>query len=408
MECISRPASKSALRHLSVTNKINTKTKINQKNQPNPRMRSGTAPLGTVERDGNLQGLGFPDLTLTIKSASLFDSEHFIYSTRMSQSQGDMFSEPPPSYEASQQSSSHYPQEQHRGDLPPYHNWQETVPDTSTFPPPPVTGYYCSGTGNASSDDAQRAHDFCDNTPLWVPVRPPPALYSSVQGSNVNLVWPQDVRRNGDLSQVTRGRWRGRTFDRNGDCLALTHLPLYFAAEDSPFVREKSKRIYFEVKLVGLRAGPATGAADSSGLAIGFAAGPYPSWRSPGWERGSLGVFSDDGCRFVNDSWGGREFTAPINVGETVGLGMDFSLPNDTLAMADAMFEGTKKCKVQVFFTRSGSPAGGWDLHEETDQESGGIEGLEGDYDLYGAIGLFGGVDFEVCFDPAGWLWRPS
>jgi hypothetical protein len=33
---------------------------------------------------------------------------------------------------------------------------------------------------------------------------------------------------------------------------------------------------------------------------------------------------------------------------------------------------------------------------------------LEGDYDLYGAIGLFGGVDFEVCFHPAGWLWKPS
>jgi hypothetical protein len=31
---------------------------------------------------------------------------------------------------------------------------------------------------------------------------------------------------------------------------------------------------------------------------------------------------------------------------------------------------------------------------------------LEGDYDLYGAIGLFGGVDFESCFDPEGWLWK--
>jgi hypothetical protein len=33
---------------------------------------------------------------------------------------------------------------------------------------------------------------------------------------------------------------------------------------------------------------------------------------------------------------------------------------------------------------------GGWDLHEEVDADSGGVEGLEGDYDLYGAIGLFG------------------
>lgn len=325
----------------------------------------------------------------------------------MTSNKSDMSNEPPPSYEASQQSFSRESPEQ-RGSLPPYHNWQEAVPDTSTFPPPPITGYYSSGSGNASSDDAQRAHDFCDNHPLWIPTRAPPALHRMVQEHKISLAWPQNFQNNGDISEVARGRWRGRTFDRNGDSLVMTQLPLYFAAEDSPFIREKRKQIYFEVKLTGLRAGPGTDSADSSGLAIGFAAGPYPYWRSPGWERGSLGVFSDDGCRFVNDSWGGRDFTAPINVGETVGLGMDFSLPDDPDAMADAMFEGRRKCKVGIFFTRNGAPAGGWDLHEETDQDSGGIEGLEGDYDLYGAVGLFGGVDFEVCFDPAGWLWRPS
>ncbi|KAJ5201573.1 uncharacterized protein N7498_006236 [Penicillium cinerascens] len=310
---------------------------------------------------------------------------------------------PPPSYEASQ-SSSRFPvdaQQQRQDDLPPYHNWQEAVPDTSTFPPPPISGYYCSGAGNASSDDAQRAHDFCDNTPLWIPERPSPAVYSSVCEYDIRPVQQSEFV--GELAPSARGRWQGRTVDRNGDCVALTHLPLYFAAEDSPFIREKRKMIYFEVKLLGLRAGPGN---DSSGFSIGFAAGPYPSWRSPGWERGSLGVFSDDGCRFVNDSWGGRDFTAPIHAGETVGLGMFFTLPENPLAMADALFEGRKKCKVEVFFTRNGQRAGGWSLHEETDEESGGIEGLEGDFDLYGAIGLFGGVDFESYFDPAAWLWR--
>ncbi|KAF7622577.1 hypothetical protein AFLA_009109 [Aspergillus flavus NRRL3357] len=55
-----------------------------------------------------------------------------------------------------------------------------------------------------------------------------------------------------------------------------------------------------------------------------------------------------------------------------------------------------KKCKVDIFFTRNGHPVGGWDLHEEIDEDAGRIEGLEGDFDLYGAIGLFGGVDFEI------------
>ncbi|KAJ5233444.1 uncharacterized protein N7469_005210 [Penicillium citrinum] len=152
--------------------------------------------------------------------------------------------------------------------------------------------------------------------------------------------------------------------------------------------------------MLGLRGGPADG---ESGFSIGFVAQPYPSWRSPGWERGSLGVCSDDGCRFVNDSWGGREFTGPVRIGETVGLGMVFDGDGDGVDE----YSKKKRCKVEVFFTRNGRNAGGWDLHEERDQDAGGVEGLEGDFDLYGAVGLFGGVDFEICFDPAGWLSKP-
>lgn len=320
----------------------------------------------------------------------------------MSQNSNSQFWGPPPSYEAAS-SSTPGQQGQGQGDPPPYHNWQEAVPDTSVFPPPPVTGYYSSGSGNASSDDAERAHDFCDHTPLWIPSQPSEAVYSSVQYHDLRPVQQREYR--GDLRLTGRGKWWGRTFDRNGDCLVLSHLPLYFAAVDSPFIRQTRKTIYFEVKLTGLRAGPGSGAADASGFAIGFAAQPYPAWRSPGWERGSLGVFSDDGCRFVNDSWGGRDFTTPVQVGETVGLGMIFSPPETSGKMKGE--KGNCPCTVEVFFTRNGQRAGGWDLHEEVDEDSGGIHGLGGDYDLYGAIGLFGGVDFESCFDPAGWLWQP-
>jgi hypothetical protein len=83
---------------------------------------------------------------------------------------------------------------------------------------------------------------------------------------------------------------------------------------------------------------------------------------------------------------------------------MEFELP-ENICSGD---KKTKRCKVHIFFTRNGCRSGGWDLHEEVDADSGGVEGLEGDYDLYGAIGLFGGVDFESCFEPAGWLWKPE
>ncbi|KAL2864875.1 SSH4 family protein [Aspergillus lucknowensis] len=286
-------------------------------------------------------------------------------------------------------------------DPPPYHNWQEAVPDTTTFPPPPVTGNYVSTTGNASSNDADRAHEFCDRFPLYHPTRPSAVVYSSVQRYDIGPVPPSEFRggisRHGD-------RWGGYTRERNGDCILLTNLPLYFASTDSPFHTEKRKTIYFEVKLVGLRAGPTS--ADASGLSIGFVAQPYPTWRSPGWERASLGIFSDDGCRFVNDSWGGKDFTGAFHTGETVGLGMTFQLPETFNAVE--VSRGTQKLDVGVFFTRNGQRAGGWDLHEEIDEEAGGVYGLEGDYDLYAAVGLFGGVDFEVCYHPEGWLFHPE
>jgi hypothetical protein len=291
------------------------------------------------------------------------------------------------------------PPDYHDADPPPYHNWQDAVPDTATLPPPPITGYLSSGTGNASGDDAERAHAFCDRAPLWRPQTPSPAVYSRVGHDDVHPVRPREF--NGELVGVGRGRWRGFATNGNGDCSIVTHLPLYFAAVDSPLATGRNKTIYFEVRLLGLGVGPGGGAEDSSGLAVGFAAQPYPAWRSPGWERGSVGVFSDDGCRFVNDSWGGRDFVAPFGEGDTIGLGMVFS--NDKGSGSGMMGPG-----VSVFFTRNGQREGEWDLHEERDEEAGSVEGLEGDFDLYAAVGLFGGVGFEVCFDRAGWLYRPA
>ncbi|PGH10160.1 hypothetical protein AJ79_05515 [Helicocarpus griseus UAMH5409] len=285
---------------------------------------------------------------------------------------------------------------------PPYHNWEAAVPDTAMFPPPPAGGYLYSNTGNASAEDAERAHDFCDNTPLWTPYMPSEAVYKAVQSSDLRPVRPQEY--NGSLDVVGRGRWKGHTRDSNGDCILLTGLPVYFPTKDSPLVTERTKTIYFEAKLLGQYRGIDD---QVSGFSIGFAAQPYPTWRSPGWERGSVGVFSDDGCRFVNDSWGGMEFTTPFKVGETVGLGMEFSLPS-TESLVKAQATGTPPTlQIKLFLTRNGQMAGSWDLHEEVDEDAGGVRGLEGDFDLYGALGLFGGVKFEVCFDRAGWLWVP-
>ncbi|KAI1933295.1 hypothetical protein LOZ12_002393 [Ophidiomyces ophidiicola] len=288
---------------------------------------------------------------------------------------------------------------------PPVHNWQ-AIPDTADLPPPPAHAYLYSNTGNALEADADRAHDFCDNTPLTRPTKPLPAVYQAAQKAYFQPVRPREYV--GALSSSGSGEWKGHTVSGNGDCIVWTDKPVYFAEEDSPLVTERQKTIYFEVQLVSLSGGTPD---QTPGFSIGYVAQPYPTWRSPGWERGSLGVFSDDGCRFINDSFGGKEFTTEFLVGETVGLGMTFhrvdEKPFKTAPRPPNADGTTSSFAVEAFLTRNGQVAGKWDLHEETDGEQGSLEGLEGDFDLHGAIGFFGGVEFKACFDPAGWKWSP-
>ena len=129
---------------------------------------------------------------------------------------------------------------------------------------------------------------------------------------------------------------------------------------------------------------------------------------------------SDDGRRFINDSYGGREFTSPFQEGETVGIGMRFS----TIGGAE------------VFLVRNGTESGSWQVDEEVDNEDvrtphqvivlfmftvqpritcisnilsrfstqaqfGGVTGLNGEKDLYAAIGIFGDVEVDVIFHPS-------
>ncbi|KAL9104309.1 MAG: hypothetical protein Q9163_000750 [Psora crenata] len=113
-----------------------------------------------------------------------------------------------------------------------------------------------------------------------------------------------------------------------------------------------------------------------------------------------------DGRRFVNDWLGGIDFTDPFKAGDTVGIGMSFSLPNQPPAYNFAPEQALLKSEVEVFFTRNGLKEGGWNLHEERDYEK-GVDGLEGLFDLYGAIGIFGGAEFRIIFKREEWLWRP-
>ena len=287
-------------------------------------------------------------------------------------------------------------------DPPPYHDWT-VIEDTALLPPPPSIGHESSPSGNASLLEAERAHEWCRVHPLVKPHYPTPPQYNSVKYGDIRLIKPLEYH--GDLLMPSTGAWSGSTVAGSKDSCLLSSFPLYFALSDSPLKTQMKKKIYFEIKIRSYGRGRGT---DESSLALGYCAMPYPSWRMPGWERGSLAVHSDDGRRYVNDSWGGKDFTSAVRAGETVGLGLEFSVPG---SRPDALSTSLSRAdlNVDVFFTRNGRMDGGWNLHEQLDaNEDLGIDGLDGSYDLYAAIGVFGGIEFDIFLNSRDWLWQPK
>ncbi|KAI9682314.1 MAG: hypothetical protein M1817_000368 [Caeruleum heppii] len=292
----------------------------------------------------------------------------------------------------------------------PYHDWA-AIPDTSLLPPPPVSGHDDSPTSNAPEAEADRATDWTRRFPLQGSRPLTVEELNAVREHNVFLCKPAEYI--GDLIPQGPGSWRGRTWAGGRDACLLTTLPVYSAPHDSPIQTGQAKKtIYFELRIHSLgKAGPTGG--ENASLALGYCAHPYPTFRMPGWQRGSLGVHADDGRRYVNDMWGGKDFTHPFQVGQTVGLGMTFSLPEHPPDYYNVVNSGggpppPPTLKTEVFFTRDGKREGGWDVHEELDAATDlGVEGLEGNFDLYAAVGVFGGVDFEVFFREGEWLYRP-
>ena len=308
---------------------------------------------------------------------------------------------PPPRHKPEPPADSPSLQTQPDDAPPPYHDWT-VVPDTALLPPPPSLGFEYSPANNASRADADRAHEWCDRNPLIRPHQPTPPQHASVMHGEVGILRPREFR--GRLSMLSPGTWKGITPATRDSCM-VTSSPLYFACADSPWQTEVTKTIYFEVKLHSLGHGPNP---VESSVVLGFCAMPYPTWRLPGWERGSLAVHGDDGRRYVNNTWGGKDFTSAFNPGDTVGLGMSFSVPTDPPEYG-ALSQRDTPLKVGVFFTRNGRVEGGWDLHEELDASSDlGVEGLDGKFDLYGAVGCFGGVEFDCLFNQRDWLWLPK
>lgn len=270
------------------------------------------------------------------------------------------------------------------------HDWQAAVPDTSLFPPPPMifSGYDASPANNATEEEAEAGEKWCRQYEMVDPIVLDQPGKIALQHNNFQLQVP--VGFNGRLKLLAPGHWEGHTNKNSPDRCIIAYPPLYVVNEHKPTntkptATNQPKTIYYEVTI--RRNSP------TINLALGFTALPYPSFRLPGWHRGSLAVHGDDGHKYINDRWGGNDFTSEFRAGDTYGIGMTFQTTGD----------------IEVFFTKNGKRINGWPLHEETDAERDlPVTGLEGDYDLSCAIGTFDATDFEVVFDPSKWLYREA
>lgn len=261
----------------------------------------------------------------------------------------------------------------------------EPFDDGDNDQPPPAFHalYHDSPTSNAPAELAEAGWAFTDTHALGLPRHLPPAALAAIQAGALDLA-PPPPRFRGSIAPAGPMQGAGESAARKTvvesapgcpDTCLLSALPLYAAGYVHPLRTGRAKAIYFEAAIQRLP-DPAVGA-----IALGFCAQPYPGFRLPGWNRGSLAVHSDDGRRFANDSYGGKTFLAePVRAGETLGIGMRWA-PREGGVDAD------------VWVTRDGVCVGGWRLDEprDRDEENDPLPGLDGVCDVYAAVGVWGG-----------------
>ena len=210
-------------------------------------------------------------------------------------------------------------------DAPPsYEGWMSVRenPSHAGLPPPPTIHHDHSHVHNAPETQSKRALEWCRRFPLWPAQKFDPNLQTDIANFRARMVpagthrYPLHKHRSVSqpsvyVCSIDPPSPTYKTF--------MSDVPIYSAIYSRPYEPGSKFTAYFEIKVLELdvRSG--------DGVAIGFVAPPYPEWRLPGWERASFAVHGDDGHRFVNDAYGGREFTTPFAKGEVVGVGIEFS-----------------------------------------------------------------------------------
>jgi hypothetical protein len=196
--------------------------------------------------------------------------------------------------------------------------------------------------------------------------------------------------------------WRVETKARSPESCFTTTSPIYSVRRHSPLLTGRPFTIYFESDI---RPGNSE---DGVCFALGFVAGRDRASLMPGSERGSIGIHYRGGSLYMNNKLLARAVFKP---GQQVGIGMNFSKSDfNAQEVRDAQSSAisSSSVNVEVFLSRDEKKVAGWNLSELRDAGSLPFEGLEGNHDLYAAVGTLKEVNVDILFDKRDWRYYPE
>ncbi|KAI8052579.1 concanavalin A-like lectin/glucanase domain-containing protein [Gilbertella persicaria] len=153
------------------------------------------------------------------------------------------------------------------------------------------------------SEDArlsyERAKVFQDrHPPDSVPTDITPPQFISIQEKGVSAF---EFEGEPDANVYVAGRTELQFM--HGECCIQTNLPL----------PRHQEVYYWEAKMFEKP--------ETTTVSVGVATKPYPTWRLPGWNRYSIGYFSDSGYKFFSSPFNGKPYGIPFHRGDIIGVG---------------------------------------------------------------------------------------
>ncbi|KAI8067542.1 concanavalin A-like lectin/glucanase domain-containing protein [Gongronella butleri] len=141
---------------------------------------------------------------------------------------------------------------------------------------------------------------------VWQDYHPPDSVSTDITPPQYVTIQEKGVSAfEFELDQESHAFVTGRTEIQfsYGECCVTTNLPL-----------PRNQEVYYwEAKMFEKP--------DTTTVSVGVVTKPYPGWRLPGWNRYSVGYFSDNGAKYFSSCFNGKTYSLPFNHGDVIGVG---------------------------------------------------------------------------------------